>query len=385
MLILVAPDSFKGSLSAIEVAQTIAQGIGEVLPNASFDLVPMADGGEGTVEAIVNAVGGEFVQCEVTGPLGAKQRASYGLIDKGSTAIIEMAEASGLILLDEHERDPLQTTSFGCGELIADALDRGVKHVVMGIGGSATNDGGLGMAQALGLKAYDHSDQEIAAPFVGDDLTRVGRIDTSMLNRRLDDVRVTVACDVDNPLLGPTGATAVFGPQKGASNTTLETLESGMEHVYDEIEKTVGKSVRNIPGSGAAGGMGAALIALLDAEIEPGVAVVARLVQLDARIADKQLVITGEGALDYQTTHGKAPAGVAKLAKHHGVPVIAIGGMLDDTAHVLFDYDIDVIEGSVARPCSAAEALSNARQNLLQAANRVGRWIRFAERFSPRN
>ena len=382
MRILIAPDSFKGSLTATEVAQTIAEGLAEVLPDAAFDLVPMADGGEGTVEAIVNAVGGELVQCEVTGPLGVKRNASYGLIDDGATAVLEMAEASGIILIPEAERDPLKTTSFGGGEMIADALGRGVEQIVMGIGGSATNDGGVGMAQALGAKFYTEDDREIAAPFAGGQLAELNRVDLSKLDSRLRAVRVRVACDVDNPLLGPTGATAVFGPQKGASAANLALLEAGMKHAYDRIEMSVGKSVRDIPGSGAAGGMGAALLALLGAELETGVELVAGLVRLDARVADKDLVITGEGALDSQTTHGKAPAGVAKVAKRHGVPVIAIGGMLDDSADLLFDYGFDGIEGSVVRPCSGSEALANARQNLLLAARRVGRWLQFAKGFN---
>ena len=379
MRILIAPDSFKGSLSANEVAQTIATGVAEELPQAEISLLPMADGGEGTVAAVVEARAGELTQCEVTGPLGKKRLATYGLIDNGSTAVIEMAEACGLALLTESERDPLQTSTYGCGELILDAIGRGAKRIVMGIGGSATNDGGLGMAQALGAEFYNDADEVLASPFVGAHLAEIVGVNFSKLQEKLASVQITAACDVDNPLLGPQGATAVFGPQKGASAETLLELEAGMSRAYDVIERVLKKNVRGVPGSGAAGGMGAALLGLLDAELTPGAELIAGLVNLETHIAGKHVVITGEGALDYQTTHGKAPAGVAKIAKQHGIPVVAIGGMLDESAHRLFDYGIDAIEGSVAKPCTGGEALADARANLLHAARRVGRWLLLAE------
>ena len=352
------------------------------LPAAEFDLVPMADGGEGTVDAIVQAVKGEFVQCEVSGPLGATRTATYGLIGERSIAVIEMAEASGLTLLAQAERNPLRTSTYGCGELIADALDKGVAQIIIGIGGSATNDGGLGMCQALGAKFFDASNNDIEPPLTGADLERVMGVEVSALQKRLGGTRVIVASDVDNPLLGPTGATVVFGPQKGASAADLETLERGLDQAYAHIEKALGQSVRDRPGSGAAGGMGAALMALFDAELKPGVALVAELVQLEARLASADIVITGEGAVDFQTAHGKTPAGVAKLARQCNVPVVAIGGMLEDSALTLFDHGVGAIEASITKPCTSDEALSNARQNLLFAARRVAHWLQFAQSFN---
>ncbi|MGR8948956.1 MAG: glycerate kinase, partial [Gammaproteobacteria bacterium] len=364
MRILIAPDSFKESLTANEVAHLIAQSLQQEIPDARLDLLPMADGGEGTVDAIVAALGGEHVYCEITGPLGVKRQAKYGLIDKGATAVIEMAEACGLILVDKGDRDPLKTTSFGYGELVIDAIERGVNQIVMGIGGSATNDGGLAMCQALGARFYDSEGAELQVPLTGGKLLAVNSVDFSALDSRLSEVSIAVACDVDNPLLGPLGATEVFGRQKGATEEAVVALERGLDRAYQIIEKDLGREIRDMPGAGAAGGMGAALVAVLNANLRPGVQLVAELVQLAKRIQENDLVITGEGSLDGQSAHGKTPVGVAKLAKKYDVPVIAIGGMLDDRAPLLFEHDIDAIEGSVAKPCTSAAALLNAKSNL---------------------
>ena len=381
MRILVAPDSFKESLSAVEVAEIIRGGIERVIPDASCELLPMADGGEGTVEAIVAASAGEIIQCEVSGPLGHKRLAKYGLIHAGSTAVIEMAEASGLTLIDAASRDPLQTSSYGCGELLHDALARGVTQIVMGIGGSATNDGGLGMCQALGAIFTGEAERELPAPLTGGDLLNIRDVDFSNLDQRLASVAITSACDVDNPLLGPEGATEVFGRQKGANEQAVLTLEDGLTNAYDIIENTIGREVKHLAGAGAAGGMGAALIGIFDATLRPGIELVAELVQLDARIQNADLVITGEGSLDGQTAYGKAPAGVAKIAKRHNVPVIAIGGMLGNNAAALFNHDITALESTVTRPCSSDDAITGAVDNLTAAAMRVGHWINFARSF----
>ncbi|MEM7466676.1 MAG: glycerate kinase [Pseudomonadota bacterium] len=379
MKILIAPDSFKESLSAREVAEIIRAALSDVLPDAVFDLLPMADGGEGTVDAILGASGGEYVGTEVTGPLGEPLRAKYVLSQDHSVAVIEMAAACGLMLVPPNERDPLKTTSFGCGELIIDAISKGAKRIIFGIGGSATNDGGLGMCQALGAKFYDQQACLLSDPLTGADLERIAQIDLTELNDNIANVNFTAACDVDNPLLGPTGATQVFGPQKGASPAALERLELGLGNAFEIIETLVGHAIAVQPGSGAAGGMGAALLGILNGQLKTGVDVVADMVNLDERIQASDIVITGEGALDAQTAHGKAPAGVARRAKQYDIPVIAIGGMLAESAHVLLEGQIDAIEASVTRPCAGESALENAEVNLTNAARRVGHWIKLAQ------
>lgn len=379
MHILIAPDSFKESLTAAEVAQAIADGLEYELPESVFDLVPIADGGEGTVDAIVNAVSGEFVTCEVTGPLGEMRRAKYGLIDDGNTAVVEMAEACGLQLVPKDQRDPLQTTSYGFGELTRDAIAKGAKHVVFGVGGSSTNDGGLGMCQALGAKFYSDDTTEMEHPIKGADLTAIKRLDLSELKANLRHIRFTAACDVNNPLLGPNGATYIFGPQKGATEASLKNLELGLGNAFDVIESESGKIVRHIPGAGAAGGTGAALLGLLNANLQPGVDLVAKLTQLATRVSNADIVITGEGCLDGQSALGKAPVGVAKIANAAGVPIIAIGGMLAEDASILYEHGIGAIESTVVRPCDGDDAMANARNNLILASQRVGRWLKLAE------
>jgi glycerate 2-kinase len=379
MRILIAPDSFKESLTATEVAHAIASGLKDELADAVFDLVPIADGGEGTVDAIVGALSGVIVTCEVTGPLGENRQAAYGLVNNGVTAIIEMAEASGLALVPESTRDPSKTTTFGCGELVANALGRGVKEIVFGVGGSATNDGGLGMCQALGARFFDHGGTEIVEPICGGKLEKIHSVDINELRKTIASVTFTAACDVNNPLLGCNGATYIFGPQKGGSPDDLERLESGLANAYGVIEEHLGKVIRDVPGAGAAGGMGAALMALLNANLRPGVELIAELTQLPARIAKADLVITGEGCLDGQSALGKAPVGIAKIAAAANVPVIAIGGMVAENAPVLYEHGINVIESTIVRPCSTEEAIANAHENLVSAARRIGRWIKFAD------
>ena len=379
MHILIAPDSFKESLSAAEVARAIAEGLAYELPHSIFDLVPIADGGEGTVDAIVNAASGEFVSCEITGPLGEKRIAKYGLIEEGSTAVIEMAEACGLQLVPKEHRDPLKTTSFGFGELTRDAIAKGVKHIVFGVGGSSTNDGGLGMCQALGAKFFTIKEKQINHPIAGADLNLITRVDFDELKNTLQNVTFTAACDVNNPLLGANGATYVFGPQKGATEASLKELERGLGNAFDVVEDELKKITRNVPGAGAAGGMGAALIGILDATLQSGVDVVAKLTQLGSRVSKADIVITGEGCLDGQSAHGKAPVGVAQIAKAARIPVIAIGGMIAEDAAVIYEHGINAIESTVVRPCSGTDAMANARTNLILASRRVGRWLKLAD------
>ncbi|AWO74406.1 glycerate kinase [Geobacillus thermoleovorans] len=325
MKIVIAPDSFKESLSALEVAEAVERGFRTVFPEGEYVKVPMADGGEGTVRSLVDATGGRIVETEVTGPLGEPVRAFFGLLGDGKTAVIEMAAASGLHLVPRDRRNPLVTTTRGTGELILAALDAGATHLIIGIGGSATNDGGAGMVQALGGRLLDEDGCDIGPG--GGALADLHAIDLSGLDPRLGGVRIDVACDVDNPLTGPNGASAIFGPQKGATPDMVAVLDRNLAHYADVIRRDLGKQVGDIPGAGAAGGLGAGLLAFLPAELKRGVEIVIETVQLAERVKDADLVITGEGRIDGQTVFGKTPIGVAKTAKQFGVPVIGIAAL----------------------------------------------------------
>ncbi len=328
MRILIAPQEFKGSLSAVEAAQAMAEGLGRALPGVELDLAPMADGGPGTVEALVSAAGGRRLTSTVAGPLGRPVEAAWGLVEEGPTAVIEMAAASGLVLLRPQERDARRAGTYGTGRLIAAALDAGCRRLIIGLGGSATNDGGAGMAQALGVRLNDAEGRDL--PAGGAALARLARIDVSGLDKRLRHCRVLGATDVTNPLCGPHGASAVYGPQKGASPSDVEELDAALAHYAAVIERDLGKRVSEVPGAGAAGGAGAGLIAFLDAELRPGAELVAEAVGLERRIAAADLVVTGEGRLDAQTAYGKTVATVARLARRQGRRVVALAGRVDD-------------------------------------------------------
>lgn len=369
MKIVIAPDSFKESLSAAEVAREIAAGFAEIFPDADYCLLPVADGGEGTVEALVAATGGERVAVTVTGPLGTPVEAFYGLTGDGRTAVIEMAAAAGLALVPPERRDPLVTTTAGVGELVRAALDRGARHLVIGLGGSATNDGGAGMAAALGARLLDAEGHPIGPG--GGALAALDRIDLAGLDPRLVDCAIEAACDVDNPLVGPDGASAVFGPQKGATPAMVALLDRALGRFADAIAAATGRAVADLPGGGAAGGLGAGLHALLGARLRPGAAIVMEAVGLDAAVADADLVITGEGRIDGQTIHGKTPVGVAAVAKRHGKPVIAIAGSLGPGVAAVYDHGIDAAFSVLGRPCTLAEALAEAGPNLRATARAV--------------
>lgn len=321
--IVIASDSFKGSLSSLEVAASAKMGILEVLPNCEVVEVNVADGGEGTVGAIVQALQGEMIVAEVKDPLGRSIRATYGLA--GKMAIIEMAAASGLPLLLEEERNPMQTSTYGTGELIMDAINRGCEHLLVGIGGSATNDAGTGMLQAMGYRFYDANDRLIAW-CTGETLQHIARIDDSQVDKRVANVRFTVACDVDTPFCGPNGAAVVFAPQKGADASMVALLEEGMQSFAAVIQNKYGLDVRSIAGSGAAGGMGGAFYAFVPSTLKKGIEMVLDAIGFDGLIANADLVITGEGKIDYQTAKGKTAAGVLARAKQQNIPVVAIGG-----------------------------------------------------------
>lgn len=326
MKIVIAPDSFKDSLSAQGVADAIALGLAQVWPDAQLVKCPMADGGEGTVESVLAACEGQLRRNNVRGPLGTTVDAAWGWLPQSLTAIIEMAEASGLQLVPPGQRDACISSTFGTGELIRAALDAGAQRVILAIGGSATNDGGAGAMQALGVKLLDAQGETLAPGGLA--LTQLARIDLSDIDPRLAQVRFDIAADVNNPLCGPHGASAIFGPQKGATPAQVEQLDRALGHFAELCAQVLVKDVRDEPGSGAAGGLGFAAKAFLGAQFKAGVEVVAELVGLAEAVKSADLVITGEGRFDAQTLRGKTPFGVARIARHHGVPVIVIAGTL---------------------------------------------------------
>ena len=378
MKIIIAPDSYKESLSAMDVAIAIENGFKQVLPNAEYVKLPMADGGEGTVQSLVDATNGTINKHTVTGPIGQSVEGFWGLLGEGDTAVIEMAAASGIHLVAPEQRNPLITTTYGTGELIKAALDQGVKHIIVGIGGSATNDGGIGMAQALGIRLLDNQGQELG--YGGGELARLATIDTSKLDPRLAQVRLEVACDVDNPLCGEKGASAVFGPQKGATPDMVAELDNNLAHYAAIIKQQLGVDVRDMAGAGAAGGMGAALLGLFDAELRPGIEIVMDAVNLDDIVADADLVITGEGRIDSQTIHGKTPIGVARTAKKHGLPVIGIAGCLSSDCGVVHQHGIDAVFAVVNRSVDLATALAEAAENVEMTARNVAAIYSIAQR-----
>jgi glycerate kinase len=360
--IVIAPDSFKESLTALEVANAIEEGFKRILPNAIYVKVPVADGGEGTVQAIVDACGGDIIKLPVSGPLGDEVEAFYGLLGDGRTAVIEMAAASGLHLVPFAKRNPLLTSSFGTGTLILHALNKGVKKIILGLGGSATNDGGVGMMTALGARFLTKDGQAVRNG--GQGLSGIAHIDTAHLDSRLVDVHFEVACDVDNPLCGRKGASAVFGPQKGATPGMAEQLDSNLGHYANQLKLLSGKDVRDIEGAGAAGGMGAALLAFLSTRFRPGIEIVMETVGLQEKVAGASLVITGEGRIDSQTLHGKAPVGVARIAKAAGCKVIAIAGCLSTDSQVVHQHGFDAVFSITPGPMDLQEALLTGAENL---------------------
>ena len=367
MKIVIAPDSFKESLTAMEVANEIERGFRTVLPNAEYVKMPVADGGEGTVQSMVDATQGSIIKVNVTGPLGNKVQAFYGILGNNhpnnkKTAVIEMAAASGLHLAALSDRNPLVTTSYGTGELIVDALNRGIEHIIIGLGGSATNDGGAGMAQAIGAHLLDSSGKAIASG--GAALAQLAAIDLTDLHPLIAKCSFEVACDVNNPLCGEKGASAIFGPQKGATPKMVEQLDTALAHYADIIAQTGIVDNRSYPGAGAAGGMGLGVMAFLGAELKPGIDIVMQTVNLAKAVKGADLVITGEGRLDSQTLHGKTPMGVAAVAKAQHIKVIAIAGCVSDDANILLQHGIDALFSITPRALPLAEVLTSAKHNL---------------------
>lgn len=373
MKIVIAPDSFKGSLTAMEVATAIERGISEVFPDAIIDRVPMADGGEGTVQSLVDATDGEILTEQVTGPLGEEIDAEYGILGDGNTAVIEMAAASGLPLVPEDKRNPMLTTTYGTGELVKAALEHGCRKLIIGIGGSATTDGGAGVAQALGAKLLDDNGGEIGLG--GGELARLAKIDMSTIDPRVAETETEVACDVDNPLTGPRGAAYVYSPQKGATPEMVKKLDIALKQFAEIVKCDLGKEVNDAPGAGAAGGLGAGLMAFLNAELKSGIDIVIEAAKLDEHVKDADLVITGEGMIDSQTIYGKTPIGVAKVAKRYDIPVLGIAGTLSDDCDVVYEHGIDALNSIAPGPISLNDAMTNGDRLVEKAAKRAGKTL----------
>ncbi|WP_040206746.1 glycerate kinase [Neobacillus jeddahensis] len=369
MKIVIAPDSFKESLTALEAAEAIEKGFKRILPDAEYVKVPMADGGEGTVQSLVDATGGKIITKTVTGPLGQPVDAFFGILGDKTTAVIEMAAASGIQLVPADKRNPLLTTTRGTGELILAALEHGVNHIIIGIGGSATNDGGVGMAKALGVKLLDHNGLEIGEG--GGSLQDLASINRAELDPRLANTKIEVACDVDNPLTGEKGASAIFGPQKGATPEMVAQLDKNLHHYATIIERDLGKKINDVPGAGAAGGLGGGLMAFLSAELKRGIEIVIEATGLSGIVEDADLVITGEGKIDGQTIFGKTPIGVAKTAKKYGVPVVGLAGNVSSDSSVVHEYGIDAIFSIVPGVILLEDAFMNAGEYVERTAANV--------------
>ena len=372
MKIVIAPDSFKESLTAKQVCLAIEAGFKRVFPEATYCLVPAADGGEGTVQSLVDATNGKIINLSVSGPLGVSVQAFYGLLGNEShTAVIEMAAASGLHHVQPDLRDPKKTSSYGTGELIKAALDQGVKKIIIGLGGSATNDGGIGMLAALGVIFTDEKNKLIEANGAG--LQKIKNININALDARLQKCEILVACDVDNPLCGEFGASQVFGPQKGASKDDIQYLDRGLKNYSECIKQQFNIDVMNKAGSGAAGGMGAALMAFMQAQLKPGIDLVLEAVQLTNQLHDADLVLTGEGRIDSQTIYGKTPMGVAKLAKQFNLPVIGVAGSLGENHQAVYGCGIDAVFAAVPGAMTLEKAFSDANTNVENVAENIAK------------
>lgn len=377
MKIVIAPDSFKESLSAERTAQAIKKGFEEIFPDAQYVCLPIADGGEGTVEAMIAATRGKLVTLTVTGPMSQPVKAFYGVTGDGRTAVIEMAAASGLMLVESELRNPMSATSFGTGELIKHALDAGIRHIILGIGGSATVDGGIGMAQALGVHFYDADGNELAAG--GGALNSLSHIDQHQIDPRVKECHFEIACDVDNPLTGPRGAAAVFGPQKGATPEMVIQLDNGLAKLAAILGAQTGCDINAIVGGGAAGGMGVAAEIFLGGKLKPGIDIIMHAVNLEQVLEGADLVITGEGRIDSQTVGGKAPIGVARVAQRIGVPVIGMAGVLGEGVEVVHQHGIDAVFSILPRLAPLATVLLQGEINLQHCARNIAQAMKLGQ------
>jgi glycerate kinase len=369
MKIILAPNAFKECLSAPKAAAAMAKGINAVLPQAEIREIPLADGGDGTMEALVSARNGEIVSIQSSDPLQRKIPVQYGLIDNGQTAVIEMALASGLWLLSDSEKNPLKTTTLGTGEMIVDAIERGVTSIILGIGGSATTDAGIGMAEALGYRFYDAQNEPVAP--IGESMSKIKRIDCSDVHSQLKNVKIYVASDVTNPLLGPDGAAPVYGPQKGATPEMVQILEQGLQTVSNCWVSDMNVTIGDLPGGGAAGGLGAGLVAFCGAEIRSGFDLIAEYADLDHHLKGADLAITGEGKIDASTRFGKVPAGVLRKANAVHVPVIAIAGQLSGDVESLNREGMLALFSIANGPLTVQESMDNAAELISQVCGQI--------------
>ena len=370
MKIVIIPDSFKGSASSMEVCNCIEKGILKVFKNADIKKIPVADGGEGTVDSILYAAGGNIKKVNVKNPSGKIIEAKYGIINK-EKAVIEMAEASGITLVDDAVRNPLKYSTYGTGELIKDAMNNNIKEILIGIGGSATNDCGIGMANALGYKFLDENNNELEA--IAENMIKVASIDDSNVDKRIFDIKINVACDVKNPLYGENGATAIYGKQKGVTDESFDILDNGLKNIARIVKDKFNKEIDYIEGSGAAGGLGGGLVAFCNAKLKSGIDAVLDIIDFEDKIKDASLIITGEGAIDGQTKKGKVPVGVARRA--NGIPVIAIVGDIRDGAEAVYDMGIVSIMPALKRAMPLDEAIKNSKTLIEDAAERACRFI----------
>ena len=371
MKIVIAPDSFKGSLTAVEAADAIEIGFRAVYPDAEYVKVPMADGGEGTLQSLVDATSGTIINQSVIGPMGDMVLGFFGILGSSQTAVVEMAVASGIHLVNPEKDNIYLASSFGTGQLINAALDHSCDKLIVGLGGSATNDGGMGMMKAFGAQFLDQSGTSLLPDVCA--LLQLAKIDLQYLDPRLTKTEIVVACDVNNPLCGKNGASRIFGPQKGATGDDIVVLDKALARYGDVLAINTGRNIAVEPGSGAAGGLGAALIGLIDAVLKPGVDLVIGIVELAKSFVDADLVITGEGQFDSQTIHGKTPAGVAKIAKSHNLPVICIAGSVKDGADIIQQMGIDEIYSVIEGDYDLTEVLIEAGHKLTQAAQKIAK------------
>lgn len=373
LTIVLAPDSFKESMTAKEACEAMERGIKKVNSNIKCIHVPMADGGEGTMQSLVDATGGNIYSLKVVGPLGNEVEAQYGILGDGITGILEMASASGVQLVPKEQRNPLITTTYGTGQLIKACLDHGVKKLLVGIGGSATNDGGAGVIQALGGRFLDDKGNNLG--FGGGELGKLSGIDLTHFDKRLEEVEIEVACDVSNPLCGERGASNVFGPQKGATPEMISILDNNLKHYALIIKEQLNKDILNIPGGGAAGGLGAGLMAFLDGTLKKGIDMVIQYAGLEEKVKDADMVWTGEGSIDFQTQYGKTPLGVAMIAKKYNKPVIALAGRVGDEVEILYEKGIDSIFSIMKGVTSLEEALAAGQENIERTAENIIRLL----------
>ena len=374
MKILIASDSFKGSLSSLEVAEALEMGIKGTYDKVDIIKLPTADGGEGTLDAILSCLSGERISVRVKDPLGRIINSYYGLVDDGVTAIIEMAQASGIILIKEDEKNPLITTTYGTGQMILDAMEKGAKRIIIGLGGSATNDGGVGMAQALGISFRDKDGKEIG--YGGGNLLQISSIDTTNIHPGVKDIDIIGISDVSNVFYGEQGASFVFGPQKGGSKKDIELLDAGLVHLSEKIKEYYSKDISSLKGSGAAGGLGGGIIAFLNGELQSGVEKVLDIIGFDKIAEEADLVITGEGRIDNQTKFGKVPVGVAKRAKLYNKPVIAIAGSVGDDIDDLYQMGIDLVLDIINKPMNLSYAMENAEKLMIDTGKTIGRFLK---------